>query len=179
MTTQSLAIITRGLVGRKADVAQIPVASTATPSAEKVGGNAGTDPQRFAMEGHQHPRLTSTTGATAVTPNSHTIGSDGLSAAIMFTRSFSFEPGIDIMPIKPNASDILLPPYVSDWVMGTGVDAGKYVGVIIGWKKLQMSSTAVTILNISVLASQTPTQVAATGVRFSCIAIARSDLGSN
>ncbi len=157
-------------------VRQMPKPASAAPRPERTGAAIGEQPGRYALEDHQHPRLTSVTAGTPAVPGSHMIKNDGLSPPIIFTRLFTTEPGIDIMPIKPNAADILLPPYVADWVMGTGGDADKYAGVVIGWRKLIMSSTSATVLNITLLASNTPTQVPATGVRFSCIAVARSDM---
>ncbi|MFD1034167.1 hypothetical protein ACFQ15_05830 [Sphingomonas hankookensis] len=155
---------------------EMPRPASAVPRPERTGAAIGEEPNQYAWGDHQHPRLTSVTAGTAAVPGSHTIKSDGLSPPIIFTRLFTSEPGVDIMPIKPSASDILLPPYVAEWVMGTGADADKFAGVVIGWRKLQMTTTTATVLNVTLLASNAPTQVPAAGVRFSCIAVARSDM---
>ena len=155
---------------------RIPQPANTMPQPEKIGAVIGAGAGQYALPDHQHPRLTSVTAGTAAVPGSHTIKAEGLSPPIIFTRLFAAEPGVDIMPIKPNTTDILLPPYIADWVMGIGADADKYAGVIIGWKKLAMQSTMATLLNVTVLASNTPQQVPAAGVRFSCIAVARSDM---
>ena len=154
----------------------VPKPAIASPQPEQTGGKVGSETRRFALEDHQHKRLTSVTAGTAAVPGSHTIKADGLSPQIIFTQLFAAEPGVDVIAIKPSAADILLPPYIAEWVMGVGADADKYAGVVIGWKKLQMSSTTATVLNVSLLASNSPVQVPAAGVRFSCIAVARSDM---
>lgn len=188
----TLAGVTTALTGKAsvADVtalaAQMPVPSDETPRPEATGGAAGLEGRKVSGSRHQHPRLTSTTGRLNASDTSHTIAATGKSPPIMFTRSFASEPGLDVMPIMPNAADILLPPYVDSWVMGTGAEANVFKGVVIGWKKLVLQNglAAVNVAGISVVAGANIANAiqlkveAATGVRFSCIAVARSDMAA-
>ena len=54
MTTQSLAIITRGLVGRKADVAAIPVMAMTAPPGVSDSGTPGSPTMEYAGKNHTH-----------------------------------------------------------------------------------------------------------------------------
>ena len=150
--------------------AKIPGVPTTPPVAEARTPQIG-NPATFAAEDHMHPRLASVTGATASKPASHTIEATGLSPQIMFSRSFDTEPGLSITPITPAASDILLPVFVSRWVM----DETKYVGVVVGWKKLKLNTSTLVVAGLTVLGGSSVSAEPATGTRFTCVAIARSD----
>ena len=72
-------------VAAKADSSAIPKPANAAPMAERTGAAIGNATTRFALEDHQHPRLTSTTPVTIASGNM---------ADVTFTRTFDNEPGI-------------------------------------------------------------------------------------
>ena len=98
----------------------MPKPSTATPSSETTGGNTGTNAAKFAQEGHQHPRLTSTTYAV--------LDANGR-ATVMFTRSFMNKPGFSITEIDTNKTQPLV-CVVESFIQPGGVGT-PYTGCVI------------------------------------------------
>lgn len=168
-------------VAGKANTDDIPIPATDIPAPEATGGNAGDDAHRFAMKGHQHPRLTSTTIGS--------LGTNGLSAAMMFSRTFAAEPGTVLTPIRPGGTQPVSLE-INAWIMANGqtyaagqtipANAGAYVGCIVkGYRGASTTLAAVTVLGVSVaVGSQTinPNSGSVNGVRFSCVVVQRSDV---
>lgn len=153
----------------------IPVASTATPSNETVGGNPGSNPAKYAQEGHQHPRLTSTTYATL----------DGLGQAVVpFTRTFINKPGVVVTEVDANINDQPLVVRVVGWTMANGV----YTGCTIKGSRAQVLPTispvsgiltaVITGVNalVSGLTNYNVFGGMAQGATVSVVAIVRSDM---
>lgn len=162
--------------------AMIPRPSLTTPSSEATGGNAGTNETAFAQEGHQHPRLTSTTYAT--------LDASG-NATVTFSRSFANKPGVNLTETDVTAGTQPLVLRVQSWVQDSG---GRYTGCVIRGSRAQMLPTinplAGTITLISGLLSGVNGLIAqltgynvfggsASGATISVIAVARSDVSSN
>lgn len=164
----------------KAVLPPIPQPSTQTPSSELIGGNAGTNPGAFAMEGHQHPRLTSTTYATLL--------SDG-TATVPFSRTFVNKPGLNLTETDAASGAQPLTLRGQSWVQDVN---GLYTGVVI---KGMRSQTLPPIGQLSVAALLTAVTSgvnaiatalggfnvfggSVTGAVVSVIAVARSDVSS-
>lgn len=164
---------------------KVPEPSLATPAAEAVGGDPGTDEHKYSLEGHRHPRLTSTTGNRqgALT---HVIGSNG-TATIGFTRTFSAPPGTvftEVPPITGTMSGMPASFRVENWVLTDGL----YTGCVVRcWRgqTLPTLSTVSGILTVVISGVNTivsrltgfnPFGAASQGTSFSCIAVARSDV---
>jgi hypothetical protein len=157
--------------------AQIPAPSTNMPSPEATTATPGTNQTKFAQEGHQHPRLTSTTLAT--------LAADG-TATVVFTRTFSAKPGVVITEVDSNASQPLTPAVLSYQQDGQG----RYVGCTIKGYRSQLLPvlsplsgsllltgliTGVNALN-AMLSSFNIFGGSASGASVSVVAIARSDV---
>lgn len=156
---------------------QIPQPATATPKSETTGGGLGTQSSRFAMEDHQHPRLTSTTYAT--------LDTDGR-ATVTFTRSFTNKPGFSITEIDTNKTQPLV------CVVESFIGTGPYTGCVIkGFRSqalpaqpqmnlLAILGTVVAGVN-AIAASLTGFNVfggSPANASVSVVAIARSDVAS-
>lgn len=158
----------------------MPKPATTTPAAEALGGNAGTNPSKFAQEGHQHPRLTSTKYAT--------LSADG-TVTHSFSRTFVNKPGINITETDAAGNQPLV-CVVQSWVQDGN---GAYTGCVIkGYRStiLPMLSPVSTLAILSgvitgVNAINTALSAfnlfggSAAGATVSVIAIARSDVASN
>lgn len=115
--------------------AAIPKPATVPPTSEAVVPNAGTDPTKFAMQGHAHERLTS----------AHNVTTDASGkVTITFTRKFAQMP-------CPIISGIAVPGVSASivWVM-TGTD---YTGATLTCTRRTASSavTTVTVAGIPVV----------------------------
>lgn len=160
--------------------AQIPQPATASPKSEMTGGAVGSA-MRYALEDHQHPRLTSTTYATL----------DGAGkATVTFTRTFLNKPGFSITEIDGTNTQPLV-CVVESFVPNT--PTGPYTGCVVkGYRsqalpaQQQMSllailGTVVAGVN-SLAASLTGFNVfggSSGGASVSVVAIARSDVSSS
>lgn len=151
-----------------------PKPATAAPMAERTGAAIGGQTQRYALEDHQHPRITSVTTGTVTTGNT---------ASVMFTRAFTAEPGIDYMELPP-ASDTTTPvaadtaaaaqPTTAKVIAWTRDAQGNYTGCMLRvWKSQTVPQNLATLLLGGVF---NLFAAAVTGTRFSLIAVARSDV---
>lgn len=120
-------------VATKADASAIPQPAAITPHPEKTGGAKGSEPTRFALEDHQHPRLTSTTYAS--------LAADG-TATVSFTRTFVNQPGVNMTEVDAAGKQPLVCS-VQSWVRETmtPTPAGAYIGCIIKGQRAQMLPT--------------------------------------
>lgn len=154
--------------------ASIPQPANTAPMAEKTGAAIGAQTTKFALEDHQHPRLTSVTQGVI---------SSGSTAVIDFTRTFTNEPGIDYQELPPTANtttpvtadtDALAQPTqckVIAWKKdGNGLFTGCTVRI---WKAQTVPQNLVTLLLGGVFNLFAASVV---GTRFSIIALARSDV---
>lgn len=153
---------------------EIPQPANAAPMVEKTGAAIGEQSGRFALEDHQHPRVTSTTiGVVTV----------GNTATIDFTRSFVNEPGTDYSELPPTPTTTT--PAAADLaanaqptmhkVIAWKLDAqGRYIGCTIRvWRSQTIPTNLVTLLLGGVYNLFAAGVV---GTRFSLIVIARSDV---
>ncbi len=153
--------------------AAIPTAAIGTPMAEKTGGAVGGMANQFARADHQHPRLTSVTIGQ--------LGAAGVSGTLTFTRPFAAEPGVVLTPIAPGGTQPVM-LQVDSWVRATmtPAPAGDYVGCVVKGYRGQLLPTlslgALLTAVIGALSGVNPAGGSAAGVRFSCIAVARSDV---
>lgn len=147
----------------------IPTPASNTPMAEKTGGAVGGAAQ-FARADHQHPRLTSVTIGQ--------LGTGGVSPAITFTRTFASEPGVNLTPIAPGGTQPVM-LQVESWVRSTmsPTPSGDYIGCVVKGYRAQNLPTLTGLLTnvVAALSGFNPNAGSALGVRFSCIAVARSD----
>lgn len=159
----------------------LPQPANAPPKAEMTGGATGSQSDRYALEDHQHPRLTSTTYAT--------LDSSG-TATVSFTRAFTNKPGLNLTEVDSAAGSQPLVLRGSSWVQDT---SGKYIGVtIIGSRArflptinplsgtLSLLTSVVSGVN-SVFATLTHYDIfggSASGASVSVIAVARSDVAA-
>lgn len=88
----------------------IPKPATAAPQSEKTGAAIGAATASYALEDHQHPRLTSTTAAV--------LSSDGTASA-MFTRTFTAQPGVVMTEVNAVGNQPLV-MVVQSFVMQDG-----------------------------------------------------------
>lgn len=167
-------------VSGKADASAIPQPASTTPRSEMTGGSKGTEAARYALEDHQHPRLTSTTYAT--------LANDG-TATVTFTRSFANKPGVVMTETDANGMQPLV-VVVQSWVRDAN---GAYVGAVVkGYRSTllpvlaPMSATAVlsgVIAGVnainSALSNLNVFGGSAAGAIVSVIAVARSDVSAS
>lgn len=160
------AIYTKPSINLDDVVAIMPAPATVPPKAEATVPAVGTDPKIFSLDGHQHPRLTSTTYASIAT---------GSTVAVSFTRSFTNKPGIVITEIEGDIAGSAQPANfkVQTWVQ----DAGSlYTGCVVkAWRAQTVPQNLVTLL---VGAVYNLFAASVVGTQFSCIAVARSDVPS-
>ncbi|WP_370309304.1 hypothetical protein [Sphingobium abikonense] len=164
--------------------ASVPAPAVSDPKSEAVNAAKGAQTGRFALEDHQHPRLTSTTIGT--------IGGSG-TATISFTRSFTKEPGMVITEIPGTLPPQSMPATfkVESWVreVMTPTPSGAYIGCVVRcWRgQLLPTMNQVSVASLlsgvigglnTVIAALTGFNVfgaSANGTAFSCIAVQRSD----
>ncbi|WP_311270484.1 hypothetical protein [Sphingobium sp. WCS2017Hpa-17] len=169
--------------------AAMPVPSAETPMPEAVGGAPGVEGTKVSGAGHQHPRLTSTTGPKSTSPDSHVVAATGL-ATVMFTRSFDLPPGPVFCEVPPATGVMPAQPAsfrVESWIRETmtPTPSGKYVGCVVrAWRgrplplmTLLSGVLSLTGINgiITGLTGFVTFAAPATGTAFTCIAVARSD----
>ena len=162
--------------------AMVPQASTSTPPSESVSGTPGTNIARFAQEGHQHPRLTSTTYAT--------LDNSG-QALVTFTRSFVNKPGLNLTETDATAGGQPLVMRAISWQRDAN---GLYTGVTIEGQRARMLPTLSALSGTLTLLTQVVTGVnnlvtaltnfnifagPAVGAVVSVIAVARSDVSAS
>lgn len=162
----------------KADVTAIPLPADNMPQPEKTGGAKGIQPTRYALEDHQHPRLTSTTYTT--------LAADG-SATVSFSRSFTNKPGITMTETDVAGKQPLICS-VQSWVQDGN---GAYTGCIIKGQRAQVLPTINPLSGVLTLLSGVITGVntalgqltgynvfggSVTGASVAVIAVARSDV---
>jgi hypothetical protein len=168
-------------LSQKANTADVPKPASNPPMSEKTGAATGAITQRFALEDHQHPRLTSTNYAT--------LASDG-TATVTFTRSFTNKPGINLTETDAAANTQPLVLRVQSWVQDAN---SAYTGCVIRGSRAQMLPTINPLSGALTLISGVVTGVnalvaqltgynvfggSAAGAQVSCIAVARSDVAS-
>jgi len=142
----------------------IPQPANAAPMSEKTGAAVGQQTGRFALEDHQHPRLTSTTYATVTAGNT---------ATLSFTRPFASEPGIVCTEIGGDTSANAQPGVfkVQSWVQDA---QNNYTGCVVRvWRSQTVPQNLATLLLGAVFNLFAASVV---GTRFSLIAVARSDV---
>ena len=165
-------------IASKADKTSVPAPAKSAPMAEKTGAAVGQQTGRFALEDHQHPRLTSTTYAT--------LASDG-TAIVAFTRTFTNKPGINITETDVTGKQPLVCS-VQSWVQDGN---GAYTGCVIKGQRAQLLpqmnalSGLITLLSgvisgvntiITALTNYNVFGGAVSGSSVSVIAIAHSDV---
>lgn len=134
------------------------------------------------MEGHQHPRLTSTTYAT--------LAANG-QATVPFSRTFVNKPGLNLTETDAASGSQPLVLRGLTWVTDAN---GLYTGVVISGARAQMLPTIAplsgTLTLVTGVVSAVNTQMSqltnynifggsAAGATVSVIAVARSDVGSS
>lgn len=147
-------------------MARIPQPATAAPMSEKTGAAVGNATTKFALEDHQHPRLTSTTYATVAS---------GTTVTVPFTRSFTNKPGIVCTEIEGDTATSSQPAVfkVQSWVQDA---SNNYTGAVIKvWRAQVLPQNLATLLLGAVFNLFSASVV---GTQFSCIAVARSDVAS-
>lgn len=145
----------------------IPAPATTAPMAEKTGASIGTQTAKFALEDHQHPRLTSTTMATVAA---------GSTVAVSFTRSFVNKPGMVMTEMEGDSSASAQPATfkVQSWTVDSN---GAYVGAVIKVWRAQVVPQNLATLLLGAIFNLFGASVV--GTQFSCIAVARSDVSSS
>ncbi len=162
--------------------ALIPQPASTPPMSERTAAATGSQTTRYALEDHQHPRLTSTTVQSVASGNT---------ADVLFTRAFANEPGIDYQELPPTASTTT--PDAAD----TAGTAQPTQCKVISWTRgptatlPTAAATDYTGCKVRVWRGQVIPQNLATlllgavynvfgagvvGTRFSLIAVARSDV---
>ncbi|WP_088183971.1 hypothetical protein [Sphingobium sp. Z007] len=169
----------------KANVADIPLPADVMPKSEATSPAKGAETKKYALEDHQHPRITSATG----NPATHIIGSNGL-ATVAFTQAFDLFPNPVFTEVPPPTGTMPgQPAYfrVESWIRETmsPAPAGKYVGCVVrAWRgrNLPVIGLLTGLLSLvgvnSVITALTgfdPFGAPATGTTFTCTAIKRSD----
>lgn len=122
----------------------------------------GAEIARYALEDHQHPRLTS---ATSVTLDANGVGT------VMFSRTFPTEPVTTFMAIMPTNGPIICE--IQSWVR-SGSD---YTGAVVkGYRVGTQTLASVQVLGIAVgVGGQTVNVVSnASGAKVSIIALVPS-----
>lgn len=162
-TGVSKAELNAALTG-KADASAVPQPASSAPMAEKTGAAIGSATTKFALEDHQHPRLTSTTLATVAS---------GSTVTVTFTRSFTNKPGMVMTEIEGDATGSAQPAIfkVQSWTQ----DANSlYTGAVIKVWRAQVIPQNLATLLLGAIFSIFGASVV--GTQFSVIAVARSDV---
>ncbi len=150
-----------------ADVAALmPQPASALPRSETTIGSIGSIPMRYALEDHQHGRLTSTAYASVTSGNT---------ATVLFTRTFVNKPGL--VCFEENAPTVIggQPALfgLASWVQGAD---NLYIGAVIRvWRSQTVPQNLATLLLSAVFNLFSASVV---GTSFSCIAVARSDVAA-
>lgn len=170
----------------KASAADIPLPADTMPKAEATAAVKGTEQKKYALEDHQHPRVTSTTG----NPATHIIAATGL-ATVTFTQAFDAFPGTVFTEVPPPTGVLSSQPAnfrVESWIRETmaPTPSGKYVGCVVrAWRgrSLPIINLLTGLLSlvgvntiITALTGFDPFGAPATGTTFTCIAVKRSDV---
>ncbi len=138
---------------------EMPTPATVPPGGETTSAAVGAQANKYALEDHRHPRLTS---ATIVT-----LGA-GNTATATFTRTFAVEPSIDLTAIAPGGTQPVI-LQVDSWVQDGN---GAYTGCVI--RGYRMNTLPATIALLTALISFSVTSGSASGVRVSVIALQNS-----
>lgn len=169
-------------IAGKADAVDLPKPASVAPKAESTAPAVGQTATRYALEDHQHPRLTSTTYAT--------LGAGG-QATVSFTRTFVNKPGVNLTETDATSSTQPLVLRSLGWVQDA---QGLYTGVTIQGSRAQMLPTIAPLSGTITLVSGLITGVNAVfaqltgynifggnavGASVSVIAVARSDVSSS
>ena len=144
--------------------AAVPLPSTMAPRGEAVTPTPGTDPTKFAQEGHMHPRLTSTTMAVVAS---------GSTVQVAFTRTFANKPGMVMTEIEGDTTATSQPAIfkLQSWVQDAN---SNYTGAVIKvWRSQVVPQNLATLLLGAVFNLFSASVV---GTNFCVIAIARSDV---
>ncbi len=170
----------------KANTSDIPLPADSMPKAEATAAAKGTEQKKYALEDHQHPRVTSTTGH----PATHIIAATGL-ATVTFTQAFDAFPGTVFTEVPPPTGVMSEQPAqfrVQSWIRETmtPTPSGKYVGCVVrSWRgrTLPVINLLTGLLSlvginavITALTGFDPFGAPATGTTFTCIAVKRSDV---
>lgn len=143
-------------LAKKSDV---PAAATTAPKGEARSAGIGAQSMKYALEDHQHPRLTSATIVTLDATNT---------ATVTFTRTFAVEPSIDLTPIAPGGTQPVI-LQVDSWVQDGG---GLYTGCVI--RGYRMNTLPATLTLLTALVNFSVSSGSASGVRVSVIALQNS-----
>lgn len=162
----------------KANASDVPQPATVIPAREAIGGGMGTSDKKFAMEDHQHPRLSSATYAT--------LNASG-QAAITFSRTFTNKPGLVLNETDAAANSQPLVLRGLAWTMDA---QNRYTGVTIQGMRAQQLPALSPVAGLltavigginTALTALTGFNVfggTASGATISVIAIGRSDVAS-
>lgn len=168
-------------IAGKANADALPLPANTPPMPEKTGGATGGTQTRYALEDHQHPRLTSTTYAI--------LAADG-TATVPFTRTFVNKPGLNMTETDAAGKQPLVCS-VQSWVQDAN---GAYTGCVIKGQRAQMLPTINPLSGVLTLLTAVVSGVngivgqltnynvfggTVTGASVSVIAVARSDVSSN
>lgn len=175
-----------GLVKKITPTPESIAAALLGNSMPKAEGTSPTSGQATvaARDDHRHERLTSVTVGTIAAGNT---------VAILFTRAFTYEPGIVYQELPASENTTAAPAAdtaagaqpteskVVAWTMGPTsrlpeAPAGAYTGCTVRvWKSQTIPQNVVSLLTTAVFNIFAASVV---GVRFSITAIARSDVAS-
>lgn len=137
----------------------IPAPANTAPKSEARNAGIGAQAMKYALEDHQHPRLTSATIVTLDGANTATVN---------FTRTFAVEPSIDLTPIAPGGTQPVI-LQVDSWITD---GSGLYTGCVI--RGYRMNTLPATIALLTALISFSVSSGSASGVRVSVIALQNS-----
>lgn len=148
--------------------AEMPTPATSAPKSEATAPVVGQQPTRYALEDHQHGRLTSSTYETT--------GATGLKD-VMFTRAFDAPPTAILTPMGDFGTSPVPQATVTEWIRG-GVGGNQYTGAKIKAVKMAAQTlAAVNVVGVQVaVGAQTITgnTTAAGNQVFSCLFVANS-----
>lgn len=162
--------------------AVMPQPANAPPKSETIGAATGTVTTRYALEDHQHPRLTSTT---------YTVLDSNGQATVMFSRSFANKPGLNLTETDAATMTQPLVLRATAWMQD---GQARYIGVTIQGQRAQLlpqinplSGTLTLVSGVvsgvnGVVSQLTTYNVfggSSAGATVSVIAVARSDVASN
>lgn len=162
---------------KKIEEASLPQPADQVPKSEAVSGATGSKTKNYALEDHQHPRLTSTTYAT--------LGANG-QATVMFSRTFTNKPGLNLTETDASPQTNVLALRSLNWMM----QEGRFAGVVIEGKRalalpilnpvsglLGAVTTGVNVV-VNALSGYNVFSGSGAGATVSIIAVARSDVAS-
>lgn len=138
---------------------EVPAPANVAPKGEARSAATGAQSMKYALEDHQHPRLTSATIVTLDGTNT---------ATVTFTRTFAAEPSIDLTPIAPGGTQPVI-LQVDSWIQDGG---GLYTGCVIRGYRMNTLPASLTLL--TALVNFSVSSGSASGVRVSVIALQNS-----